>query len=392
VYEHDQWQAIDQLARTWWVRLPLAIRRVSRGIALTLVDGLYLAARPRVGGAAPPVAFLVGLVTGWLRLGFEQAFSESIIVLVLAVVFGVMSAHLGAMFLVGFALGDFLLAPPSYSMFTYSPLGNLVLIRIPLLIEYGLLALLTVSIPLVTKGLLFQLSLSPRLSRQLRFRVAVVGHAILTGVLIYFWTQTVPILIRPVYTWQGSEPTVEAIAPLQQGGWVLVLVAVLVSLSRMVLQGQTVSRPELGARMDAMEQRLASAPPLVPLWQRVPLWGRVAAQALVASLLLSGMMQSWFDALLLGGLLFLIQAARSRLIAVPLGPWPALVERVPLLLRLVGGFALIFALSLLILRQQVVVASDSFRPIVLLTCVALVVMYLLAPGLPMESDRAERAA
>jgi hypothetical protein len=219
----------------------------------------------------------------------------------------------------------------------------------------------------------------------------MVGHAILTGVLVYFWAQTVAILIRPAFTWQGSQPTTEAIAPLQQGDWALVLVAVLGSLSRMVLQGQTASQPELKARVDTIEQSLVSAPPVVPLWQRIPLWGRVVAQALVVTLLLSGMMQSWLDALLLGGLILLIQAARSRLIAVPLGPWPRLVERVPLLLRLIGGFAVVFVLSIFVLRQQMMFGDDSFRPIVILTCVALIIMYLLAPGLPTEPDRAEGA-
>ena len=372
---------LDRFLYIWWVRLPLLARRLSANLAVALVDGLYLGTQPLVGRLASPIVLLAGLLIGWLHLGFYQAFSESMAVLVLATALGVMSGHLGAVFLGGFALGDFFLASNTYTFTGAGPLAQLARVYVPMLLEYGLLALLLINVPIVTKGLLVQLRPSPRLNRQIRFGVAVIGHATVTGVLVYFWTQIVPILIRPVYTWQGSSPPVSAMAPLQENGWVLVFIAVAASLGRMVWQGRTASHSESGARMDLLQRHLASATPVTPLTQRLSPWGGVVVQALWAALLLSGMMTSWFDAVLLGGLILLLQAARIGLVPVPLGPWPAIVGRVPLVLRLLVGLVIVFFLSRPVLQDQLG-TTESFRPFVILTCAALLVFYLLAPGSP----------
>jgi hypothetical protein len=53
---------------------------------------------------------------------------------------------------------------------------------------------------------------------------------------VYVWAKTVPLLIRPVFVWPGGVPTVEAIAPLQERGWVLVLILVAVAVGRVFLE------------------------------------------------------------------------------------------------------------------------------------------------------------
>jgi hypothetical protein len=214
----------------------------------------------------------------------------------------------------------------------------------------------------------------------MRFRIAVAGHILLTGVLVYFWAQVVPILIRPIYTWHGAGPPVSAMAPLQESGWVPVVAAVLASFGRMLLQGISASRPERTLRMDVLEQRLATDAPVVPLAQRVPPWGRVVGQALWVTLLLSGMLESWIDAFLLWALIVLIQAARAGLVSIPLGPWPRWMAKIPLLFRLITGFVAVGVLSAFVLPQ--VLWQFSFRPIAILTAIALVVLYLLVPGVP----------
>ncbi|HEX2035162.1 MAG TPA: pre-toxin TG domain-containing protein, partial [Chloroflexota bacterium] len=80
------------------------------GLATSLFDGVYLLAWPRVAAVASPLALLLGLVFGALHPGYRIAFSESLPLLVLMVVLGTVSGHLGVLFLAGYAFGDFSLA------------------------------------------------------------------------------------------------------------------------------------------------------------------------------------------------------------------------------------------------------------------------------------------
>jgi hypothetical protein len=189
-----------------------------------------------------------------------------------------------------------------------------------------------------------------------------------------------------VFTWQGDSPSAAAVEPLQQRGMAVVAVAALASLIRMVLQGHMALRSELAARVDAIQTQITSAVPVTPAAQRLPPWARVLAHTLWSTVLLSGLFESWLDALLLGALILFIQAARAGILPVPLGWWPALVERVPLLLRLVGGFVILYLFSQPILAQQMRV-THSFRVLVVLTGIGMVILYLLAPGVPAAQPR-----
>lgn len=369
----------DRLVDLAWVRLPLAGRYVSRSLAHKAADGQYLAAWPLAGALLPPLALLLGLGIGWQHWGFAAVFSESMAVMMVACALGLASAQLGLLFVVGFALGDFFL-----SGLGWSPLLRL---RVPALIEYALLGALATTVPVLTKTLLAPLVPPAALPRAVRFGVAVLGHVLLTCGMVKLWVEIVPILIRPTFTWLGSAPTVAAMAPLQGNGTALVWLAGVVSLGRMAMQGLTASRPTLGARLDVLGEKLAAAPPVRPLVERVPLPVRVAGTTLWSVLLLAGMLQFWVDAVLLGVLMAVLFAARLRLLPVPLGPWPRLAERVPLLIRYAVGFGLIYVLSDAILSGPMG-NGTTFRPIVLLVGVALVVMFLLAPGVGEERGEA----
>lgn len=370
---------VNQLARLWWLRLPLAARSLSETVTATLVDGLYLTVWPMAAAFLPPLALLTGLLIGWWHLGFTYVFSESMTVMIIAALFGIMSAHLGAMFLVGFAVGDFFLAHTIW--LTPGPLDNLLYVRLPLLIEYSLLGLLVVNIPLVAKSLLARLPIPRALVQPaLLFTAALIGHVVLTYTLVYFWTHIIPILIRPIFTWPGGAPTVEAMAPLQKSGATLIYIAVLASAARISLQGLTTFRPPFSARLEASEEALRSAPPVAPARPRVPPLVKTAAHALWTTLILAGMIEHWLDGLLLLAFIFFLQAARARLLPVPLGGWPAMVERVPMLLRMFIGVVLVYLVSTPVFRWQWG-TTNSLRPVLILTALALFIFYLLNPGL-----------
>jgi hypothetical protein len=126
--------------------------------------------------------------------------------------------------------------------------------------------------------------------------------------------------------------------------------------------------------------------PVAPAAQHLPPWARVSAHTLWSTVLLSGMFESWLDALLLGTLIWVIQAARAGIVLVPLGPWPAVAEQVPLLFRLVGGLVILYLFAQAIPPQRMP-ATDSFRLLVVLTGVGMVILYLLAPSVPGAQPR-----
>ena len=356
-----------------WIRLPLVARRLSGKLTRALVDGHYLTAWPPAAAVLPPIALLAGLFIGWQHWGFTVVFSESMVVMIGAAVLGILSGHLGVLFVVGFALGDFFLSDTPWSPFLQ--------VRLPQVIEYSLLGLLTAMTPVLTKTLLVQLTPPDAIPRPVRFGFAVLGHVALTCAIVYLWIQIVPVLIRPVFTWQGSAPTNVAVAPLQHSGMALVVAAGCASLVRMALQGMTAFQGVYGERLDALEAELAAAEPVQPLVDRLPALARIAGRTLWALLLLAGMLQFWLDALLLAGIIMVLQVARERLVPVPLGPWPRFIERVPLLFRFLVGFAIIYFISDAVLAAQLR-ATNTFRPIVILVGLSLVLFFLLAPGLP----------
>lgn len=390
---NPNWETkLKSLSEFWWLRLPLKARTVSPVLAETMVDGLYLVAWRQAAALAPAAALLLGILIGWGHFGFYFVFSESMFVMVVAAIFGLMSANLGFMFLAGFIFGDFFLVYRPWS-FPDGIVSHLLYVRLPLLIEYGLLWFLVISIPLATKALLSHLPLPKKLENRMKFAALVIGHAFLTYFLVYFWTQMVPLLIRPIFTWPGDNPPVfpsppisfrnppvEAMQPLQQNGMILVYVAVLVSIARMALQGMTAFISEIGNRLDPFERQLLTAKPVASLVARAPLAARDVLHSLWAVLMLSGMFAGWIDAALIGALIFLIQASRTGLLRIPLGPWPAIMERLPVLLRFAAAVVIVYMVSRVVLGWQFA-ETNSFRPVLVLTGLSVLVFYLANPGL-----------
>lgn len=375
---------LERFVRFWWVQLPFRASRFSKKLPYSLLDGLYLAAWPAVAAWAPLLAVVTGLMIGWWHPGFESVFSESLVVLMIAAIVGMSSANLGLLFIVGFIFGDFFLQHTSWTQVGWRRdegfLEHVIKVRIPLLIEYGLLYILMVKIPMITKALTAQLRV-PFLTLKASFGFAAALYVMLTGVLVYFWTQTVPVLIRPVFTWVSSRPPAEATVPLQQYEWVIIFVAIVIAAIRMLLQGMTAFRSEVGMPLDQLERELRELPPVKSLGDRLNPWFLAAAAALWSVLMISGVYKSWIDPVLIGALIFVLLAIRQQLIPVPLGVWPKLMDKIPLLIRLVFGFILIKIISSAIL-ENAMHSTDTFRPLLLMTALSMLIIFLLTPQLP----------
>jgi hypothetical protein len=395
------------MAWLWWVYLVLAVRRLSDGLATALADGLYLVAWPLLAFLLSPLAALLGFALGATHLGYQTSFSESLPLLLLLVCLGTLSGHLGMALLTGYVAGDLFVAhfdrlvalpaagvkvvhagdPPAAAAALVLSQGRLWL---PLVIEYGLMALPLFTFPVLTKTLLRSMSFLAGLGRWGGFAAAAIVHAALTFALVYFWTQSVPLLIRPLFIWRGLSMTDQAVVPAHTQGLTIAAAALVASVARMSLQGLTTYTPRLRAALDPAMARLAASPPLIPLAERVPRPPAVLGRALATTLLLAGLYLSWAEWAVLFVLVLLIEAARVGLLPVPLGPWPKIVLGLPLVVRVAGTFVVLLLLANVL--APVVQRAETFRPLILLTGMSLLVSFIFNPISPLALRAQPEAA
>lgn len=345
-----------------WVSLPALARRPSALGGLILSDGAYLRSWPGPALAVPVAAFLTGAVVG--RIHPEETFTAALWVMGPMVVAAGLGAALGWWTWLGYVLVDFFLFP-HLSFGDQELLG-----RAGLLATYLLLATLLVVIPVSVRTLVRASTPRVRALAGMRPVVQIVTSGVFNAALVYFWTQAAPILVRPAYTWAGGLPTNEAIQPVQATGWFLVFLAAMVGLARPVLQL-------------AGERALpADAAALPPPRARHPWWvrsiGAAVAQAALTVLLLSGALETWFDAIVAWVALTAVLAGQ-RLLGSRLSGYVAIVTRVPLVVRLAVAAALSFLLARTVLDLAFQTAGTSFRPIVVAAVLSLVIYAALLP-------------
>jgi len=357
-------RALDTLV--WW-HLPRVIP--SRPVKVALTDGAYLRAWPFLGAVLAPASLAVGVLVGWRPWSNQEIYTASLPAMVVLIGIGSLGASLGAWAVAGYVIGDLTLRPHGVDngvIDSTSRVDHIIRIGAPLLIGYLLLAMVLVLAPLAARGIGYQLA--ARFRGSVSTAIAAVASAAMQGVLVWAWTQSVPALIRPLYTWQNSLPTVEVMAPLQNEGTVLVVVAVVMTAVRAVVENLAKRRPLISREL----------PPIPPVTQRhvgSTAIGLVMRTALT-TLLMAGLFAGWLDACLFAVAFASILLLRNGLPSyAPM--WIALVERVPILFRLLLGLALSYLVA------QAIVASasstDSFAPILISATASLLIIALLLP-------------
>ena len=382
--------SLPDLAPWWWGRTPAALSRISPSLALSLSDGIHVAAWPSVADLGPPACFALGLLAGWTHPGFDVLWSQSLLFMALVAAVGTLSAALGAYLVAGFAVGDWVFARhqpafmPDPAPHVFAIHNATLQFRLPLIVGYALLALLAVRIPMTAKALTAQLPLRQAWSRRARLAVALLGHAVATLAMVAFWVQATPVLIRPIFTWAGDlAPPTDVITPLQQHGSVVVLAAVVASAVRMIHQFPLAFDPAIQSRFDRLQAPLLSDDRL-----RVPpsprrRWASAIARGAFTTLVAVGIFANAVEAVVMFVASTLLYLALAGVVHIPLGGWARLVGRVPILIRLVVGVVVIRGVATLVLNHAAALGgpSDLFRPFVLGTLFTLVVLYLLAaPG------------
>lgn len=368
---------LTRFADLIWVGVPLVMRRFSAGLAVATVDGLYLAVRPVVGLLVPLAAVAAGLLVGAFHPGFDLVFTEALWLLLLVAAVGTASGAVGLYLTLGFVLGDVFLGDHGSWPKFESPLVR----SAALALTYALFAMLAVGTPIAAKSLASELRLPSAVPRAVRAVVGVVVLVGVSGLLAFGWSQSAPLLVRPMFTWAGQQPTVPSISPLQDGAKWIVIAAIIASAGRMAIQlrlARSIGAGEPASdRMTALEDRFRTPEPVKPLLSRVPLVVRLLLRTAVLTGMLAGLYASYVQAGVTFAVLFVAQLLSSPLLPLDLGAYARFMAKVPRLVRLLVALLPVYLLGNVMMRAFR--NRSSFVPFLLVAVVSAAIMALLNP-------------
>lgn len=382
---------LDAGTRLWWVRLPRFGARLSSTLGLALLDGHWVGAIRVLSVLATPTALAVGIAIGWRQPGFEVLPTESLGLLVLFVAVGTASGQLGLAMVGGLAFGQLVLSDTTWayagedlsraSLVNGDAVDHLLRVVVPLLIAYGVLAVVLVKMPLGTKAVVRSLMPGDRSPLALRIGIALVAQVALTAAAVYLWALAAPVLLRPVWSWRDLEPTVEAIRPLQEDAATLARVGALAAALRLGIQALLVTVRSLAERVTAIEEELERPLNAPPLYDRLPRAVRGLVGGALITLLLSGLLAGWGEAAVVFVIVSGFELLRSGVIPFPWGAWGTLMDRIPVLLRFVVGLVVVYLAGQWFLPERIR-DSATFRPQLLFLLLGLSVFLVLIPTVP----------
>jgi hypothetical protein len=401
----------DKLVDLWWLKIPVASLKISNMFLGIFADGLFVTAWPKFAKIAPPSIFVIGLLIGGFHLLVDETsetFTSSIPLMALMLILSSFSAALGTWLWAGYVLGDFVLYPLMRINTSSFADGLLLHDRSSLVVAYLLFAMLLIVIPYVSSVLRRQTL--RRIDRD-RYRKAgiilnVVLQATIYGALVYVWTQAVPTLIRPVYTWQGtfSVPPVEAIQPLQQEWVSLVWLAIFMGAIRMVLEYLALRNRSFIHQAKHLQEALDS--PSSKRRRSLPLWISIPFKAAFLTLIFSGIISTWTEAIFLATIIAFLMIVRE-IILPRFARWTRWVASVPIIIRLaicavisyyIGSqivltfwndpYALSSSCSTLVIIpcEAIFDSSNTFSPIVFSIIFSLIIASVI---LPRQSEKSK---
>jgi hypothetical protein len=304
--------------------------------------------------------------------------------MVVLAVIGQAGAALGLAVTIGYALGDLFVNDVTVWLgFQPTALERLTGSWLPALLSYGVLALLTVLAPVTVLGVRTLTRATAWLPPRARLVAEPVAAALAAGVAAWVWAQTTPLLIRPVFVWAGRQPTVDAISPLQDTGWWLVVAVALAAVGRVYLdRAALVGTAETFSRIlwAGLGQEIARGPR-----RGTAGYVLVGLGAFAVTLLLSGLYDNVVYAVVVFAFfLGLLLVRRLLLLSAP-GLVRA-VARVPYLARLAVGMFIGYLVS-----EAVVSAfwydTQTFLPVLAGACagIASITLLTLPPPPPVPA-------
>lgn len=389
---------------TWsnvqWITLPRWLIMRWPGLRGVAGDGHAIVAVPPVAAALLPLLSLAaGLICGLFRLGYQDVYTESTLLLALLVTLGAFSSQLGVLAVVGLCVGDFVSQVPSQressvlpdsSLWFSGPLGAGPLATVahqwvPLIISYLLLAAGVVLLPRAARAVVGSVG-------QGRQVPPWAAWALVSGLLTVImwlgmgaWVAAAPTLIRPVFTWatSGGLPTTQAMSGLQESGGVVVAAAVVATLARQGLIGWTMLPGPARDRLRAAEQGapVIAGSATAPTTEPGPARRALAAVAMsgLATLTMAGILEHGWLWVVAFAVLLAIRLARTGQLHVPrLQRWQHRVRALPAWVRLIA----LWVISQVIGQRLSNNLIGSYTALAVFVLVSILVVFALFPGEP----------
>lgn len=354
--------------------MPVAAANISKMGGVIAADGLYLISFKTFAALTPLLTLGLGVACGWLGFGAETVFSESLAIIIIALLCGCISTLHGGLFVLGFGAVNLFTAQGNYWA---ADTGDQILFRLGLLVTYMAMALLAVGIPFLARALRNTVEFTFLRSADAR----LIGQSILGGVvyggLVFLYLQVLPLLIRPPFTWIDTAPTVAAAYQAQSLTTVIVVIAVVGGIVRVLAE-------TLAATSDPIGQSIALEPVQKALeskgWlDQFPLPVQMGISTVGSTVLFAGLFMSWTDVLIMAGGFLAVNIARRPLAKlVPI--WPETMGRIPLLIRLPVALGVVYFLSSTYMQQFY--SGTSFISIIGGSLVGIAVFALFLPPPP----------
>jgi hypothetical protein len=389
-------------AGTWWTEIPGRLHRYSRFASAISSDGIYLSAWPRTSAIVMVATVLFGLFEGathWSPVVIDStrlstsipavSFMQMMPLLFVTAFIGALSANLGLMMVVGFAAGDYLIAGPALTLDPWAPIPDFFRLRVPQLYSYGIFVALAVLTTIFAFALLNASIPRFRTKGRLWIVLRIAAAAVLQGLLVYLWILIAPTTLRVTWAWAHRIPPI-AVSDYKRMliPW-LPATAAIGTLLRAVLVYMARSKPSRNEALSKLSRRLWQSDQDVAVTRKMPLWLRSLLAALIVTLLLAGMIGNWWLVALV-----LLASAGICLLRNCLLPelrwwkkWSALMNRVPIALRVAIAYLTAYFLTSFLLRlpgwtlRENNVPGD-FRVILGCIGIGLLVAVVLVPYVP----------
>ena len=401
-------QLFDKFLERWWVAVPGRLRRYSVYLSATWADGIYLTAWPMVAALAPLLLLLFGLLEGashWSLLindtipSFGEVpltFTQLLPLMVLTAAVSALSANLGLALVLGYALGDFLIAgfrlayAQGFEFFassTLDPVQSFLYLHLAQLISYVLFLLLVVTPTLSSRYLVPRLDWLTKGQEPASTLARVGALMIIQGALVYLWTLCTPLLIRIFWAWTNDQPPRSAAYYLQEQGWWVVAAAVVGVAVREWLAHQARPNPVVTQRIERQASALRAADTHRAFSRRLPSYIRAILAAGVLTLLLSGFISSFLWGVITFLFLLFILIARTTLLPslAPWKKWVGMITHIQLVYRLLAGAVItsILPWPIIAFYENQAIAyirtSESFLPVLISVGISLLIMTALVP-------------
>lgn len=338
-----------------------------------LADGVWTAIWPSVAAYVPLAALMVGFLPPLFTSAISNAYAGSVLFVIFAVVGAILSGAIGVMLLAGYVAGSLLV---TFAHADAWSIAELLRHASRLTVSIFALAIPTLLVPRVAHG--FVPPVPARIARKIGSpHILPAGlYAISCAVLVFVWCRGLPTMIRPVVTFMARRPDIRTVASVTWHWQVVVFFAAAAAFARILLEERSSQSEHAGIVTD-LKRRRWTGHQRQRILRRLPTFVRVALYATVATVLVAGTFEKWFDAIIVGGLIASLLATRVQLIRRIPAHWVAKIIKLPLLPRFAIGIAAAYLLSFVVVR--LLWSTASMHALTVSTLLSLTLFTLLFP-------------